>query len=88
VAVALRTKYEHKTNEQGIDRALEQAAQVRASRDSAKAAGQPPTAVPLPGQSGAPGGTGAAPGAPGAPNAPGAPAGGAQPPAAPGAPRP
>jgi peptidyl-prolyl cis-trans isomerase D len=85
VAVALRTKYEHKTNEQGIDRALEQAAQVRASRDSAKAAGQPPTAVPLPGQSGAPGGTGAAPGAP---NAPGAPAGGAQPPAAPGAPRP
>jgi peptidyl-prolyl cis-trans isomerase D len=75
IVVALRTKYEHRTNEEGVDRALEKAAQVRASRDSAKAAGQPPTAVPLPGQ-GAPGNAagGAAPGgAPGAP-APGAPA--------------
>ena len=89
ITVALRTKYEHKMNDEGIDRAIEQAAQVRASRDSAKSAGQPPTAVPLPGQSGAPGGTGAAPGAPSGPGAPNAPAGGAQqPPAAPGAPRP
>jgi peptidyl-prolyl cis-trans isomerase D len=82
ITVALRTKYEHKLNDEGLDRALEQAAQVRASRDSAKAAGQPPTAVPLPGQSGAPG----APAVPGAPDGAQSPA---LPPAAgPGATRP
>ena len=83
IGVALRTKYEHKMNDEGVDRALERAAQVRASRDSAKAAGQPPTAVPLPGQPGAPG----APAAPGIPGAP--PSAGVLPPAAgPGATRP
>ena len=46
---ALREKYEWKMNDAGLDRALERAAQVRATRDSSRAAGQPPTAVPLPG---------------------------------------
>jgi len=87
ITVALRTKYEYRMNEEGLDRALEQAAQVRASRDSARAAGQPPTAVPLPGQQGAPG----APAAPGTGDAPqgalppGAVPPGAVPPATPGA---
>lgn len=61
IEAALRTKYDFELNEQGLDRALERAAQVRASADSARAAGQPATAVPLPGA----GGPGAA--APGAP---------------------
>lgn len=82
ITVALRTKYEYRMNEEGLDRALEQAAQVRASRDSARAAGQPPTAVPLPGQQGAPG----APALPGPGDAPqGALPPGAVPPATPGA---
>jgi peptidyl-prolyl cis-trans isomerase D len=51
---ALRGKYDYKVNDAGIDRAIERAAQVRASKDSARAAGQPATAVPLPG-AGAPG---------------------------------
>jgi peptidyl-prolyl cis-trans isomerase D len=85
ITVALRTKYEHKMNDAGLDRALEQAAQVRATRDSAKAAGQPPTAVPLPGEAPVPG----APAAPGAPPAdqPGAP-GVIPPPTGPGGNRP
>jgi hypothetical protein len=75
ITVALRTKYEHKMNDEGVDRALERAAQVRASRDSAKAAGQPGTVVPLPGQA-APGAGAPGAGAPGAPGA-GAPGTGA-----------
>jgi peptidyl-prolyl cis-trans isomerase D len=46
---ALRAKYEFKLNDAGLDRALERAAQVRVSRDSSRSAGQPATAVPLPG---------------------------------------
>jgi peptidyl-prolyl cis-trans isomerase D len=61
---ALRQKYDWKVNDAGLDRALERAASVRASKDSSRAAGQPPTAVPMPGAPGAP-----APGAP-TPNAP------------------
>ena len=53
---ALRDKYEFEINEAGIDRALERAAQVRASSDSARSAGQPATAVPIPGGA-LPGGT-------------------------------
>jgi peptidyl-prolyl cis-trans isomerase D len=45
---ALRSKYEFTLNDAGLDRALERAAQVRASRDSSRASGQPATAVPLP----------------------------------------
>ena len=45
---ALRKKYDYKLNDPALDKALERAAQVRASRDSSKAAGQPATAVPMP----------------------------------------
>jgi peptidyl-prolyl cis-trans isomerase D len=62
---ALRQKYDYKLNDAALDRALERAAQVRASRDSSKAAGQPATAVPLP--QGAPVGGAAPAPAPGAP---------------------
>jgi peptidyl-prolyl cis-trans isomerase D len=72
IGVAVRNKYDYKLNDAGIDRALERAAQIRAAGDSTKAAGQPPTAVPLPTPGGQPG-AGAAPG--GQP-----PAGGGQPP--------
>ena len=54
VQMALRAKYDFKINEQGVDRALERAQQIRISSDSSRAAQQPPSAVPLPGQ-GAPG---------------------------------
>lgn len=60
---ALRNKYEYTLNEQGLDRALERAAQVRASTDSARTSGQPATAVPLPG-AGQPGAGQPAPQAP------------------------
>jgi peptidyl-prolyl cis-trans isomerase D len=87
IEVAVRSKYEYRVNDAVLDKALERAAQVRASRDSARTAGQPATQVPMPG---APGGGPA--GAPGAPNpaAPEAQTPPAVPPAAggPGAPRP
>ena len=67
VGVAVRRKYDYKLNDAGIDRALERAAQIRASADSSKAATQPPTAVPLPTPGGAPGAPGAQPPAGGAP---------------------
>jgi peptidyl-prolyl cis-trans isomerase D len=67
--IVLMDKYDYKVNPAGIDRAVERAQQVRAKADSARAASQPKSAVPLPG--GPP--TGAAP-APGAGAAP-APAG-------------
>jgi peptidyl-prolyl cis-trans isomerase D len=50
---ALHSKYDYKVNAAGIDRALESATRLRAVADSAKAAQQPPSAVPLPGQPGA-----------------------------------
>ncbi|HEX3158565.1 MAG TPA: peptidylprolyl isomerase [Gemmatimonadaceae bacterium] len=49
VEEAVRTKYSYKVNNTGIDRAVEMATRVRAQADSAKAASQPPTAVPMPG---------------------------------------
>ena len=55
---ALHAKYDYKVNAAGVDRALERAQRIRAVADSTKAAQQPPSAVPLPGQ------PGAAPGAP------------------------
>lgn len=63
--MALRKKYEYKVNEAGIDRAVERALKVRASRDSATAASQPPSQVPVP-PAGQAGGAGAATRAPAA----------------------
>jgi hypothetical protein len=48
VQSALREKYGYDVNGEALGRALLEAAQMRAKSDSAKAAGQPPTAVPLP----------------------------------------
>lgn len=64
IEVAVRSKYDYKLNDAALDRALERAAQVRASGDSARAAGQPPTAVPIPGQN-APGQSAPGQGTPG-----------------------
>jgi hypothetical protein len=69
--MVLMDKYDAKINDAGLDRAVERAAKLRASADSARTAGQPRSAVPLPGGPPAPG-AGAAP-AP-APPAPGQPA--------------
>ncbi len=43
----LRQKYGYSFNDVGFDRAVELAAKIRNSADSARKAGQPPTAVPL-----------------------------------------
>jgi peptidyl-prolyl cis-trans isomerase D len=51
---ALHSKYDYKVNAAGIDRALERAQRIRAVADSTKSAQQPPSAVPMPGQPGAP----------------------------------
>jgi hypothetical protein len=58
----LDAKYESSVNAAGIDRAVEKAQKVRASADSAKAASQPKSAIPMPGLGGPPGEPGAAPG--------------------------
>jgi hypothetical protein len=64
----LMDKYDAKINAAGIDRAVERAGKLRASADSARTAGQPKSAVPLPG---APSGAqGAAPGSVPAPAQP------------------
>jgi len=68
--IILMDKYDAKVNSAGIDRAVERAAKLRASADSARAAQQPKSAVPLPG-AGAPS---AAPGTPSAVPLPGQPA--------------
>jgi hypothetical protein len=47
--IVLMDKYEASVNPAGIDRAVEQATKIRATADSAKAAQQPKSAVPLPG---------------------------------------
>jgi parvulin-like peptidyl-prolyl isomerase len=44
---ALRSKYKYDFNDAGFDRAVEEAAKIRSSADSARTVGQPPTAVPL-----------------------------------------
>ena len=46
--IVLLNKYPAKINQAGIDRAVELAAKLRGSADSAKAASQPKSAVPLP----------------------------------------
>jgi peptidyl-prolyl cis-trans isomerase D len=60
--IVLMDKYDAKVNPAGVDRAVERATKVRASADSAKAAQQPKSAVPLPGAPGAPGASMGAPG--------------------------
>lgn len=50
---ALHSKYDYKVNSAGIDRAFERAQRLRAVADSTRAAQQPQSAVPLPGQPGA-----------------------------------
>jgi hypothetical protein len=47
--IVLMDKYDASVNPAGIDRAVETATRIRASADSAKAAQQPKSAVPLPG---------------------------------------
>lgn len=54
----LDAKYETSINQAGLDRALERATKVRASADSARAANQPASSVPLPGGGTPPGGRG------------------------------
>ena len=49
-------------NSAGIDRALERAQRLRAVADSTRAAQQPPSAVPMPGQAARCGDSNAAPG--------------------------
>ncbi|MDQ3950374.1 MAG: peptidyl-prolyl cis-trans isomerase [Gemmatimonadota bacterium] len=53
LATALDEKYDTSINRAGLDRATERAAKIRASADSARAAQQPRSEVPIPG---APGG--------------------------------
>jgi hypothetical protein len=43
----LREKYKYSFNDAGFDRAIQEAAKIRSSADSAHSAQQPPTAVPL-----------------------------------------
>ena len=43
----LREKYKYSFNDAGFDRAVQEAAKIRSSADSAHSAQQPPTAVPL-----------------------------------------
>jgi hypothetical protein len=60
--IVLMDKYDAKINDAGIDRAVERAVKIRASADSARAAQQPRSAVPLPGAAPAPApGAGTAP---------------------------
>jgi parvulin-like peptidyl-prolyl isomerase len=47
VSNVLRSKYSYSFNDAGFDRAVELASKIRNSADSARSAGQPPTAVPL-----------------------------------------
>lgn len=52
----LDAKYESAVNQAGIDRAVERAQKVRASSDSARAANQPKSQIPIPGMGGPPAG--------------------------------
>ncbi len=48
VVLVLRERFESRVSAAGVDRALAAAIKLRASADSARGAGQPPSAVPLP----------------------------------------
>jgi hypothetical protein len=43
----LREKFKYSFNDAGFDRAVQEAAKIRSSADSARSSGQPQTAVPL-----------------------------------------
>jgi hypothetical protein len=60
LVVALDEKYDASVNRAGLERATERATKIRASADSARAAQQPRSEVPIPGVPGAPPDTGAA----------------------------
>jgi post-segregation antitoxin (ccd killing protein) len=60
LANVLREKYKYSFNDAGFDRAVEEAAKIRNSADSARTSQAPPTAVPLPN----PAGSGSKPAAP------------------------
>jgi len=47
VSNLLRTRYKYSFNDAGFDRAVQEAAKIRSSADSARSASQPSTAVPL-----------------------------------------
>ena len=47
LSTILRSKYDYSFNDAGFDRAVEEASRIRNSADSARTAGQPPSAVPL-----------------------------------------
>ncbi len=64
VDAALRTKYEGKINDAGVDRAFALASKIRKSSDSSAAASRPPSAVPLPGEPPSAGGKPARPAVP------------------------
>jgi hypothetical protein len=49
---ALRQKYDGSVRSAGIDRALELATRIRATADSSRAATRPPSAVPVPSDTG------------------------------------
>ncbi len=66
IEAGVRAKSDYTLNDGAVDKALERAARVRASSDSARSASQPPTAVPLPGQAGPGAGALPAPAGPGA----------------------
>jgi len=51
----LEVKYESSINSAGIDRAFERAQKIRATADSARAANQPKSQIPMPGMGGPPG---------------------------------
>ena len=57
IQALLATKYESRTYSAGVDRAVERARRLRASADSARAAQQPRSQVPLPNQQTPPRGT-------------------------------
>jgi hypothetical protein len=52
LADALREKYDGSIRSAGIDRALELATRIRATADSTRAATRPPSAVPVPSDTG------------------------------------
>ncbi|MEP7343784.1 MAG: peptidylprolyl isomerase [Gemmatimonadaceae bacterium] len=54
LSTALHEKYDGKVNDAGLDRAVQAALKIRASADSARAASQPKSAVPIPETPGAP----------------------------------
>jgi hypothetical protein len=56
LATALRERYDSRLNEAGLTRAVEAAQKIRAASDSSRAAQQPPSAVPIPRDTGGRGG--------------------------------